>query len=62
VPAIIADGKVILGINDAGNLNVVGGAPSATHGGGSTTDVGMRFVPADGGGAEFEATSHGFGL
>lgn len=51
--AIITNGTVKMGINDQGNLNVAGGAPSIVDG---TTVVGLRLVTAAG---EYESTSHG---
>lgn len=51
--AIISDGKVQLGVDDLGNLNIGGGVSSV---GGGTTDVGLRYLAPSG---QYEATSHG---
>ena len=49
--AIIDNGTIQLGVNDLGNLNVGGGAPSPITG---TTAVGLRYMPTGN-----ESTSHG---
>jgi hypothetical protein len=49
--AIIQDGNVMLGVDDLGQLNVLGGPASPVTG---TTAVGLRYVPTG-----FEATAHG---
>ena len=51
--AIVTDGNVSLGVDDYGQLNIFGGTSSVS----GTTAVGVRWI--DGGGDQFESTSHG---
>jgi hypothetical protein len=57
---IITNGTVMLGVHDFGNLNIGGGTPS--NGTGSTTVVGLRYVPTNSEGTSPGCLCEGWGV